>query len=354
MIVKYHFRFNLKPMKRLLFCFLFLFRILFVNAQTETTKFIYQFDISDYADTILENQKLSLTLKFIKQNRNSFDDLGFAYLLDRLISENKITIYKDENCTQHFEKRAFPFSTQGEKYDSVFQKIAREAPLTKEEILFSLQSPTPEFQILFPNNNSVFQLIQNWNFDDKKQELSNSIKTINIGYFEANHFKRLCSIKNKPSIIQNITSELNKSSVIWAKQIHYKADFENDSFIGTLQEKIISEKHFKSHKIVNEKGQLIDNAVIDNYFHGLDTIFTVNPETFESEYKIVRWTYNPSDNTTYQIAQDFYFDTETNAMNTKILAIAPLRNYYDDFGNFRFTKLMFWIVYDDNFLKTFD
>ena len=56
----------------------------------------------------------------------------------------------------------------------------------------------------------------------------------------------------------------------------------------------------------------------------------------------------------YRIVQDFYFDTRTNSMNTKILAIAPLRDYYDLLGNFRFTRLMFWIVYDDEFLKRFD
>lgn len=325
------------------------------KGQIAKTKFVYQFDISEYTDTIITNQQSNVLLKFINKNRNNFDDLGFAYLIDRLLEEKKITVYKNEICTQIFDKLEFPFSTQGEKFDTLFQKAMQNEALTKEETSLSIQVKPPHFQILFPNQNSVFQLNQIWKFDNSTRQLSNSIATINLGYFDNQNFKRLGTIKNNPSTVESVQSELGKSSVIWAKRIHAILSFSKSNSDDSLQQKIINETHFSSHKIVDNQGKTITNeTAINNYFNGFDTISSVNFETFELADKIVRHCYNPADNNKYQIVQDFYFDATTNSINTKVLAIAPLRDYYDDFGNFKFTRLMFWLVYDDDFLKSLD
>lgn len=335
---------------------IFLFLILIYgssNAQMDTTKFIYQLDFSAYSDTLVDNQKSSLLIKFAQQEE--FDELGVSHIIDRLIEEGKITIYKDEDCTKGFEEYEFPFSTFGAESDSIRYRIGRNEPFTSKDTSLSFTVKTCELQILFPNEKSLFQLEQHWKFDEESQGLSNTIQKINLGYFENQQFKRLCSIKNNPSIVQNIQTELEKPSVIWAKQIEYEMSFDTISSEDILQRKISSKEHFNAHEIVDIHGKVIPNEVAFlQYFDGFDTIPSANPETFEREDWIVRYCYNPDDNSTYRIVQDFYFDTEINSINTKILAIAPLRNYYDNFGYFRFTRLMFWIVYDDDFLKRFN
>lgn len=338
---------------KVIFTSLFLFLICCIsNAQMDTTKFLYQLDFSEYSDTFIDNQKSSLLIKFVSENE--FDELGVAYIIDRLIEEGKITIYKDENCTQHFEEYEFPFSTFGVEQDSMFYRLARNEPLEDTVTSFVvIRGNHP--QILFPTSNSIFQLEQHWKFDKKSQKLSSTIQKINLGYLENHGFKRLCSIKNKPSTVQNTQAELEKSSVVWAKQIVYEMAFDTISFEGVLQQEIRSEKHLKTHKIVDIHGKTISNEIaFENYMNGFDTIPSANIETFEPEDRIVRHCYNPDNNNYYRIVQDFYFDTKTSSFNTKVLAIAPLRDYYDDFGNYRFKRLMFWIVYDDDFLKTLD
>lgn len=329
--------------------------ILFINvsyAQIDTTNFIYQLDFSTYTDTFPSGQKSSILIKMIQEKE--FDELGIAYIVDRLIDERKIVIYKDEYCIKTFSEYEFPFSTQGEIYDSIFQKLMRNESLTQEENLQLIRKPRHQLQILFPTDQTLFQFTQHWNFDTATQKLSNSIQKTHIGYYsyyEKNVFKRLFSIKNKPSTVQNIQTELAKPSVIWAKQIEYEMLL-NDS----LQYLLVNEKHFAANKIVDKRGQPVTTEqAVYNYFDGRDTVIAINPETFEEELAIAFHCYDNwnNDYNTFKIVQDIYFDVSTNSFNTKILAIAPMRAMYDYLGNYLFHKYSFWIVYDDDFLKTF-
>jgi hypothetical protein len=146
-------------------------------------------------------------------------------------------------------------------------------------------------------------------------------------------------------------------SVIWAKEFSYNGTFENKN----LREILLSENHRNAHKIVgsgdrsyilsaNELKQLCQTNT------GTDTIITFNPETFEEKMTIVNTQqyFDAEHITTFRIVQDFYFDTETNTFKTRILAIAPLMKIFNDNGDFVYQYPLFWIVYEDDFMKTFD
>ncbi len=79
----------------------------------------------------------------------------------------------------------------------------------------------------------------------------------------------------------------------------------------------------------------------------VDTITTFDPETYEEEIKVVRNDLNPEDIKRFRIKEIWFFDEESSTMKVRILGIAPLREVYDDNGNFRYEQPMFWVYYPE-------
>jgi len=78
-----------------------------------------------------------------------------------------------------------------------------------------------------------------------------------------------------------------------------------------------------------------------------DTILTIDPVTFEETYKPVVNEFNPEDVKKFRIKEDWVFDEESSMLVVRILGISPIRDDYDDNGNFRGEKPMFWCYYPD-------
>ena len=79
----------------------------------------------------------------------------------------------------------------------------------------------------------------------------------------------------------------------------------------------------------------------------VDTIATVDPETYEETYQIVRNEVNPQDVKRFRIKEIWFFDEETSTLQVRILGIAPLIEEYDDNGNFKYERPMFWVYYPE-------
>ena len=77
----------------------------------------------------------------------------------------------------------------------------------------------------------------------------------------------------------------------------------------------------------------------------VDTIATVDPETYEETFQIVRNEVDPSDVRRFRLKEIWFFDEETSTMQVRILGIAPLIEEFDDNGNFRYERPMFWVYY---------
>ncbi|MCB0549877.1 MAG: gliding motility protein GldN [Phaeodactylibacter sp.] len=78
-----------------------------------------------------------------------------------------------------------------------------------------------------------------------------------------------------------------------------------------------------------------------------DTIATVDPETYEETYQIVRNEVNPQDVKRFRLKEIWFFDEETSTLQVRILGIAPLIEEYDDNGNFKYERPMFWVYYPE-------
>ena len=79
----------------------------------------------------------------------------------------------------------------------------------------------------------------------------------------------------------------------------------------------------------------------------IDTISTLDPETYEETFQIVRNEVNPEDVKCFLLKEVWFFDEETSTLQVRILGIAPLIDVKDDNGNFRYEKPMFWIYYQE-------
>ncbi|MCH2081711.1 MAG: gliding motility protein GldN [Saprospiraceae bacterium] len=79
----------------------------------------------------------------------------------------------------------------------------------------------------------------------------------------------------------------------------------------------------------------------------LDTISTLDPETYEETFQIVPNEVNPEDVKRFRLKEVWFFDEETSTLQVRILGIAPLIDVKDDNGNFRYEKPMFWIYYPE-------
>ncbi len=79
----------------------------------------------------------------------------------------------------------------------------------------------------------------------------------------------------------------------------------------------------------------------------VDTIATVDPETYEETFQIVRNEVNPSDVKRFRIKEIWFFDEESSTLQVRILGIAPLIEEFDDNGNFKYERPMFWVYYPE-------
>ena len=78
-----------------------------------------------------------------------------------------------------------------------------------------------------------------------------------------------------------------------------------------------------------------------------DTITTYDPDTYEEKIEVVRNDLNPEDIKRFRMKEIWFFDEESSTMQVRILGIAPLRDVFDDDGNFLYEDPMFWVYYPE-------
>ncbi len=86
---------------------------------------------------------------------------------------------------------------------------------------------------------------------------------------------------------------------------------------------------------------------IDGIFTTIDTGIIVDPYTYDDEIQIFVNEKNYEDVKRFRVKEVWFFDESTSTMNVRILGIAPMIEVFDDNGNFRFEKPMFWVYYPE-------
>ena len=78
---------------------------------------------------------------------------------------------------------------------------------------------------------------------------------------------------------------------------------------------------------------------------GVDTVPIVDPNTYEVTYELRERKLNPEDIKRYRLQEVWFFDKESSTFKVRILGIAPLKDEYDENGNFLYEIPMFWVYY---------
>jgi len=79
----------------------------------------------------------------------------------------------------------------------------------------------------------------------------------------------------------------------------------------------------------------------------VDTIIAFDPETYEEEITIVRNDLDPEDIKQFRVKEIWFFDEESSTLQVRILGIAPLKDEYDENGNYKYTTPLFWAYYPE-------
>ncbi len=83
----------------------------------------------------------------------------------------------------------------------------------------------------------------------------------------------------------------------------------------------------------------------DGIFSRRDTTTVFDPETYEDSLVVYEDETNYEDIKRFRIKEVWYFDEATSTLKVRILGIAPLKDVFDENGNFRYEKPLFWVYY---------
>ncbi len=84
---------------------------------------------------------------------------------------------------------------------------------------------------------------------------------------------------------------------------------------------------------------------LDKQLNSIDTILVTDPVTEKEFRKIIRNDFNWMDVKKFRVKEDWVFDEESSRMIVRIIAIAPILDKYDDYGNFLGVYPLFYAYY---------
>lgn len=80
---------------------------------------------------------------------------------------------------------------------------------------------------------------------------------------------------------------------------------------------------------------------------GADSVLVFDFDTGAEIWNVVSNDFNPEEVQQFRLKEDWVFDEESSTMVVRIIGIAPVRDIYDDNGNFRGQNALFWAYYPE-------
>ncbi len=324
--------------KNIIVCILFLLPFCLMG-QKETVHTTFDLD-AEMEDVMVPFQR-SYTLKVLNLNRYDKDRFFIGNILFDEIDENKMAVYKNGK-----PKKAL----QGETLDAALNHYSLDTIYTFDNETFEEEIMVVENEIpRFPTENTVYDFQQEFIFRDNKLNLN----IHSIGVKETNDENDpIFVIKNKSKEIDE-TAEgyLRRPQIVWAKNFYYTIPFENKK----LRNALLSDVHFNKHAVVEpSEYDVINIEDIKKHLEGDKyTLLDYKPNEPNPKATVIQDSIRDERVILhFRICMDLYYDIETQSLNTKILAIAPqVEQYSDGGGDLLYYRTLFWIVYDDEFLK---
>jgi len=88
---------------------------------------------------------------------------------------------------------------------------------------------------------------------------------------------------------------------------------------------------------------------IEKKFTRTDTVPIYDPNNPQRilRYEVVKEDFDPTEVQRIKLKEDWFFDKQRSVMDVRILGICPVRNLYDDDGNYFGLEEMFWIYFPE-------
>ncbi len=88
---------------------------------------------------------------------------------------------------------------------------------------------------------------------------------------------------------------------------------------------------------------------IEKKFTRTDTVPIYDPNNPQRilRYEVVKEDFDPTEVQRIKLKEDWFFDKQRSVMDVRILGICPVRNLYDDNGNYFGLEEMFWIYFPE-------
>lgn len=191
-------------------------------------------------------------------------------------------------------------------------------------------------------------LAQPIDFEGEVTESSEFNRTTNNGVIDGIVAKTI--ISETPPLKYD---HIREADVFWEKRIWRVLD---------VREKMNKSFVYPEAPFVNIILDAVQNGTIDVYMDdkftqqisqaeaqtmgvSIDTTEVFDPVTFESKLVITRNVLNWEDIKRFRLKEVWFFDEETSTMKVRVIGIAPLREVYDENGNFKYEQPMFWAYY---------
>lgn len=86
---------------------------------------------------------------------------------------------------------------------------------------------------------------------------------------------------------------------------------------------------------------------IDSKINKKETVTTIDPETGEEIFKEVVQEMNPDDIKQFRVKEIWFFEEESSTFQKRILGIAPIRDAFNDMGDYMGQEVLFWVYYPE-------
>lgn len=150
---------------------------------------------------------------------------------------------------------------------------------------------------------------------------------------------------------------IREADAFWEKRVWRVIDirekinlpfmFPKEPFISILLDLAQSGEVTVYSGVDDEFTEPVGSEDLGQLLNSVDTVYTVDPETYEEIETVVQNDFNPETITSFRVKESWVFDEERSMMVCRIIGIAPVEDVYDENGNYRGQRLMFWAYYPE-------
>jgi gliding motility associated protien GldN len=150
---------------------------------------------------------------------------------------------------------------------------------------------------------------------------------------------------------------LHEKDIMWEKRIWRTIDirekrnhhfaFELNPFIDVLL-KATKSGNVKAYQSNSDNFKLqMSPEEVKNLGVRIDTVYTVDPLTFEEKMEVVINELDPKDVKQFLLKEVYFFDEERSDLGVRILGMAPYKDFLDNNGNVKYSAPLFWVYYPE-------